>query len=129
MRCSYEWAYDKRSCLANCVERPELDPHREGLELLTIRLSACQRSVRVVVVGLSADNMRDEGERKRRVLKGERRFEFVDSNDGDEGRLRRRSRGLTIFLRMWFPVTANLRPIPCGSRTQDTDPQRFTTTR
>ena len=51
----------------------------------------------MVVVGLSADNMRDEEERKGRVLKGERGFEFVDNNDGDEGRLRRRSRGLAIF--------------------------------
>ena len=129
MRCSYEWAYDKRGCLANCIERPELDPHRKGFELSTIRLSACQRSVRVFVVGLSADDMRDEEERKGRVLKGERGFEFVDSNDGDEGRLRRRSRGSAIFLRMWFPVTANLYPRLCGSRTQDTDSHRFPTTR
>jgi len=51
----------------------------------------------VVVVGLSGDNMREEGGRKGRVWKGERGFEFVDNNDGDEGRLRRRSRGLAIF--------------------------------
>ena len=51
----------------------------------------------MVVVGLGADNMRDEGERKGWVLKGERGFGFVGKNDGDEGRLRRRSRGLAIF--------------------------------
>jgi len=87
MRCSYEWTYDKRGRLANCVERPELDPHRRGLELLTTRLSVCQRSVRVVVVGLSANNVRDGGER----LEG-RTGVRVRDNDGDEGRLRRRSR-------------------------------------
>jgi len=73
--------------------------------------------------------MRQEGENKGRDLKGERGFGFVDSNDGDEGRLRRRSRGFVIFRRMWFPVTANLHPRLCGSRTQDTDPHRFPTTR
>ena len=49
----------------------------------------------VVVVRSSVDNMRDEGRRKGRVLKGERGFEFVD--DYDEGRLRRRSRGMSVF--------------------------------
>ena len=83
MRRPYERANDECGGFANCVERPELDPHCKRFEWSTIRLSVCQRSVRVVVVvvRLSADNVRDEEERKGRVLKGERGFEFVDDCD------------------------------------------------
>jgi len=38
MRRPYEWTYDECGGLANCVERPELDPHRKVLEWLTLRL-------------------------------------------------------------------------------------------
>lgn len=53
MRRPYERTYDERGGFAYCVERPELDPHREKVGLLTMRRSMYQRSV--VAVGRSKD--------------------------------------------------------------------------
>ena len=81
-----------------------------------------------MVVGLCEDNMRDEEERKGRVLKGERGFEFVGNNDGDGG-------GWEDHVAWPFsspdvvPCDGELQPRPRGSRTQGTDPQRLPTTR
>ena len=47
MRGPYEWTDDERGGFAECVEGPELDPHRKKVELLTMRLSVYQRSVGV----------------------------------------------------------------------------------
>lgn len=105
MRCPYEWTDDESSGFANGVERPELDPHRKKVALLTILLPVYQRSVKATVaVGLSVDS--SETKREKGALKRERRFEFVGNNDDDgDERQRSRSRGSIMFVQMRLSVT------------------------
>ena len=93
-----------------------------------MRVSVYQRSVRaVVVVRLSVDNDETKKRERERVLKGERRFEFV-GNDGDEGRLRRGHVALPYLSRHGYCGAAgNLNLGLCGPRTQGVDSRRFAT--